>query len=453
MHTSVPPLPTLEGFGLPYWLDLARPHYPRLEGDLTTDAVVIGAGIYGLKIAHYLQRCGIKTVILEGAQVGEGASARNQGSANQSANASYADCIRNYGRDQTKLIWQLGLENQRLITEQLAEYRIACDYDQSGYTFLVRLDQPDWEKSLASYRYDYELLCADGLNVSWLNEVDALRVTGNPLFAGGLCYPTDSQFHSGKYVIGLAQGVARHAGVSLFEQSRVQQIVRQGAGTAVITAHGTVRAPLVFLALNALAPQHMPELEPALRAERGQVIVTEPLQRRPCSGGFGTALAWWREIREADGRFRLLFGGGRKRDEPDSLFPQFTASGRPHPMLESEGFSPSVAHQQRLDSEFVKLFPHLAGVRITHRWGGLQSFTADDFPEVGLFDEERQIYGAAGFCGRGNCYSDVAAAFVVEKALGQANLLSKQFCSLIEEVMPVRRPAAEWKAWFSLYAR
>ncbi|MFN8445393.1 MAG: FAD-binding oxidoreductase [Caldilineaceae bacterium] len=445
------PLASLDGYGLPYWLDLPRPRYPRLEHDISADAVVIGAGICGLKIAHYLHQQGIQCVILEGGQVGDGASSRNQGSINHGAAANYADCIQRYGHEQAKAIWHLGLENHRLTRQQLDEYAIDCDYQETGYTFLARYDMPDWEKTLATYRREYGLLHEDGFAVDMLDEATAQAVTGSALFAGGMRYRSDAQFHSGKYVIGLAQGVARQPGVTLYEGTRVQQIVRQGTTTQVMTAQGTVSTPLVFLALNALAPQQVPELEPALRAERGQVMVTEPLASRPCVGGFGTAMAWWREIIEPDGRFRLLFGGGRKRDEPDSLFPQFTAEGHPHPLLESEGFSPSFAHQHRLDTEFAKIFPRLVGVSITHRWGGLQSFTADDFPEVGLFDAERQIYGAAGFCGRGNCYADVAAAFVVSQALGQSGALSVPAYRLIESLMPVRRPAAAWGAWLSLY--
>ena len=440
-------------YGLPYWLDLPRPRYAPLGENRTADAVVIGGGICGLKIAHYLQGHGINCVILEGGQVGDGASARNQGSINHGANVSYAEAIQRYGRAQAKLIWQLGLENHRLTREQLAAYGVECDYQVGGYTFLVRRDLPDAEKSLATYQQDYGLLCEDGFAVDYLDESAAYAATGNPLFVGGLNYLTDAQFHSGKYVVGLAQGVAGLPGVTLYEQTRVQHIVRQGASTQVVTNQGTVSTGLVFLALNALAPQHVPDLAPALRAERGQVIVTAPLAARPCTGGYGTTMGWWREIVEADGRFRLLFGGGRKREEPDSLFPQFTADGQPHPLLESEGFSPSLPHQQRLDNEFAKLFPHLAGVPITHRWGGLQSFTADDFPEVGLFDAERQIYGAAGFCGRGNCYADVAAAYVVSQALGQPGPLNAAYSALIAELMPVRRPAAAWGAWFSLYAQ
>ena len=152
------PLSPLAGYGLPYWLDLPRPRYAPLATNQTADAVVIGAGIGGLKIAHYLHQQGIKCVLLEGGQVGDGASARNQGSVNHGAGVSYAEAIHRYGREQARAIWQLGLENHRLIREQLEEYAIACDYQVGGYTFLARHDMLDHEQTLATYRHDYELL-------------------------------------------------------------------------------------------------------------------------------------------------------------------------------------------------------------------------------------------------------------------------------------------------------
>jgi gamma-glutamylputrescine oxidase len=157
MTNTTTTAPSLAGYGLPYWLDLPRPRYAPLTANRTADAVVIGGGICGLKIAHYLHHQGVNCVILEGGQVGDGASARNQGSINHGANVSYAEAIQRYGRDQAKLIWQLGLENHRLTREQLATYAIDCDYQVDGYTFLVRRDLPDAEKSLAAYQQDYAL--------------------------------------------------------------------------------------------------------------------------------------------------------------------------------------------------------------------------------------------------------------------------------------------------------
>jgi len=439
----------LTQFGLPYWLDLERPEFPVLIRNRTAEAVVIGAGIAGLKLARCLHRHGIETVILEAGRVGDGASSRNQGSINHDPGMSYLTCIDRYSRRVARELWQLGLENHRMLRAQIDEYDIDCDYQIDGMTSLIRRDLPAWEDLAESYRRETELLREDGFDVSLLDQREAIDVAGNEIYAGGLRYETDAQFHSGKFVLGLAEGVVRLPNVELYEATRVRRIEAVGAETAVVTDQHEIRARYVFLSTNALAPQFVPDLEKPLRAERGQVFVTEPLSERPCRGSFGTALAWWREILEPDGRFRLLFGGGRTRDEPDSLFPQFDESGRPHVRLETDGSRPSVAHQRRLDAQFAKLFPQLTSARITHRWGGLQSFTADDLPQIGLFDSSRRIYGIAGFCGRGNCYSDVGAEYLAASALDVPAELEPRFCSLIESIMKPRRPTANWGDWQS----
>jgi gamma-glutamylputrescine oxidase len=434
----------LKPFGLPFWLDLQRPEFPSLNRNRSVEAVVIGAGIAGLKLARCLNRHGIETVILEAGRAGDGASSRNQGSINHGPGMNYLDCIERYSRQVARELWQLGLDNHRMLRAQIDEYDIDCDYQIDGMTSLIRRDLPGRENLIESYRREYELLRDDGFDVSLLDEREAICAGGNEIYAGGLRYEDDAQFHSGKFVLGLAQAVARLPNVDLFEATRARRIKDVGAETVVVTGRHEIRARYVFLSTNALAPQFVPDLEKPLRAERGQVFVTEPLSECPCRGSFGTPLAWWREIPEPDGRFRLLFGGGRTRDEPDSLFPQFDERGQPHPELETEGSRPSVAHQQRLDAQFAKLFPRLTSARITHRWGGLQSFTADDLPQIGLFDSDRRIYGIAGFCGRGNCYSDVGAEYLVATALGIPSELEPRFHSLIESIMKPRRPAANW---------
>ena len=437
----------LAQFGLPFWLDLQRPRFPTLDRDVAVDSVVIGAGLAGLKIARCLGRHGSATVVLEAGRVGEGASARNQGSINHGPGMRYPDCMRRHSREVARQLWELGLENHRLLREQIDEYQIDCDYQVDGMTSLVRRDMPGWEDLLKSYRTESELLREDGFDVTLLDEREASQVGGGDRFAGGLRYESDAQFHSGKYVLGLARGVDNLDNVDLYEGVRVQSIQRRGAQTGVVTNRGVVTAQRVFLATNALAPQFVRHLEPSLRAERGQVLVTQPLNERPCRGSFGTSLAWWREIIEPDGRFRFLFGGGRERDEPDSLLPQFQSDGDPHPRLETAGFRPSQAHQERLETQLAILFPQLAKISVTHRWGGLQSFTADSLPKIGLFDAERRIYGIAGFCGRGNCHSDVGAEYLVGTALGLQPAIPERLAKLIESLMSVDRSSADWGPW------
>ncbi|MDQ7024654.1 MAG: FAD-dependent oxidoreductase [Anaerolineae bacterium] len=210
-----------EQFGLPYWLDLERPTFSRLETDKTVEAVVIGGGICGLKIARSLSRYGIKSIILEGGRIGDGASSRNQGSINHGGALGYADCVRHFSRSTAQSIWQLGLENHRLLRAEMSEFEFDCDYQIEGFTYLARRDLPGWETQLANYAEDYRLLKEDGFDVAFLDEQDATQHGGSPLYAGGLSYLNDAQFHSGKYVLGL--GVSRLPNVTIFEDSRVQE--------------------------------------------------------------------------------------------------------------------------------------------------------------------------------------------------------------------------------------
>jgi glycine/D-amino acid oxidase-like deaminating enzyme len=95
------------------------------------------------------------------------------------------------------------------------------------------------------------------------------------------------------------------------------------------------------------------------------------------------------------------------------------------------------------------LLPKLARTPITHRWGGLQSFTADDFPVIGCFDEDRRIYGMVGFCGRGNCHSDVGAEYLAGKLAGVTTEIERDYGDLFEHFCRPFRPSANWGEWKS----
>ena len=361
-------------YGQPYWLDIERPLYPSLSDNLRTDVAIIGAGISGLKVADCLVGHGLSCVVLEARRVGEGASSRNQGCIVTGLSSPYGELVGQFSRKTARALVGLSRHNQELLVEQIDRHGIDCDYQVLGETGLLRADLSG-EEALDVLRRDARLLTEDGFRAEFLDADGAQAVTGSSLFRGGLRLPDDAQFHSGKFVIGLGTAVARSPLARLFEQSPVVEIDGDQGVHRVRTPHGSVQAEHLFIATNALVPQLLPALASNLRAERGQVLVTEPLEARPCAGCYSAGVAWWREVRENDGRYRLLFGGGRLRDDPDSLFKQYGSDGRRNSRLASAGFSPTAVHQRRLDAHLASIFPHLADVRITHRWGGLQSFT------------------------------------------------------------------------------
>ena len=437
---------TLSGYGLPFWLDIERPRYPSLTGDLRTDVVIIGAGIAGLKLADAVSGQGLDCVVLEAKQVGEGASSRNQGCIVTGLPVSYGDLSTRVTRDVARSLVNLSHHNQEMLEEQMSCHGINCDYEESGECHLVRIDSTDLETSLAQLRRDAALMTEDGFAAEYLAAPAAYAITGNPLFAGGIRFGRDAQFHSGKFVIGLGAAVARSSRVHIFEESPVLSLESSDTNTThlIRTTHGKVTASHLCVATNALVPQLLPTLTGKLRAERGQVLVTAPLPERPCHGCFGAGTAWWREIREPDGHFRLLFGGGRSRDEPDSLFAQHASDGRRNGRLSSAGFQPTVAHQRRLQTLLAELFPQLADAPITHRWGGLQSFTFDGLPAIGVFDSERRIHGMAGFSGLGNSYSNVGATYLAARIAGAGDGIPPRLAETLKSLLAPTRNGVDW---------
>ena len=433
----------LTGYGLPYWLDIERPVYPSCIGELKTDVAIVGAGISGLKVADYLSEHGLSCVVLEANQVGEGASSRNQGCIVTGLSSPYGELVEQFSRETARSLLGLSRHNHELLVEQIDRLGIDCDYQILGETGLV-LSGLSSDGALGALRRDAQLLTEDGVRAEYLDADAARTATGSAIFRGGLRLPDDAQFHSGKFVVGLGVAVARSPNILLFERSPVVAVDTHQGRHVVRTPHGSVEAEHLFIATNALVPQLLPALQHNLRAERGQVLVTEPMEARPCSGCYSAGVAWWREIMESDGRYRLLFGGGRFRDEPDSLFKQYGANGRRNPRLATAGFRPTAVHQRRLQTHLAAIFPHLTDVEITHRWGGLQSFTFDGLPVIGVLDAARRIHGMAGFSGLGNSFTNVGASYLAARIAGRTGEVERRFGSTIQLLLAPSRESATW---------
>ena len=426
--------------GLPYWLDFERPAYPRLEGNVTADVAVIGAGVAGLKAAEALLRRGCSVAVVDAGRVGEGASSRNQGGIVTGAGPAYAELAAREGREVAAAHVRLIEYNRSLLVEQIERYGIECGYEVLGEYLLARRDRPDASAVLEHYRREHALMAADGFRVELVDEGEAFRVTGSRLFTGGMRFPDDAQFYPGRFVAGLGRAVAGLRGAALYEHSPVRSIAGGPGAIALETPDGRIAAAHALVAVNALAPQLLPPLADRLSAERGQVLVTAPLPSRPCTGCFGTQVAWWRDIAEPDGRYRLLFGGARRRDQ--ELLRQFTSTRRRNPALARHGLRPTEAHWRRLQRELRAIFPGLAGAPVTHRWAGLQGFTGDGLPLLGSFDPERGVHGVAGFSGMGNAYSNVAAEWLAGRITGSPAEVERRFGAFMGSMMRVGRPSA-----------
>jgi gamma-glutamylputrescine oxidase len=230
---------------------------------------------------------------------------------------------------------------------------------------------------------ELELLREDGFDVEW---VDPLPAPLGGLFAGAVLYPSDGALQPARWVQRLAARAAA-AGAEIVEHTPVR-IDELDASTVVVATDGLTAALL-------------PELADRIETRRGQMLATEPLERRlferPHYARHG--YDYWQQL--PDGR--LVVGG--KRDA--SFETEATAREETTPLI-----------QERLETLTVELVGELPA--ITHRWAGVWGETRDRLPLVGRVPGREHVWVAGGYSGHGNVLGLACGDLLARAILGDS---------------------------------
>ncbi|MBI5506315.1 MAG: FAD-dependent oxidoreductase [Deltaproteobacteria bacterium] len=362
-----------------FWLATYGPYTPNppLAGDVKVDVAIIGGGFTGLSTAYNL-RCdnpAMTVAVLESEVIGYGASGRNGGFSMTLFGMEPAVTKALFGQ-------QRMIEAHRYM-ERAVDYvdALVREHDlQSEYWFPGFLRVATTPAYARRIQHDLELLTSMGIGgIEW---IDAERLRGevdSQAFLGAWWEPRCGLLNPARHVRELER-LAQQFGVTVYERTPVTQITR-GARFTLKTPGGTVTADKIVLATNAYS-----HLIPELRAKQHPVfthmVVTEPLTPAQLA-----SIGWKNRQGVEDARNlvhyfrltadnRLAMGGsgitlayGRKMD--CDLSPRFFAD---------------------LERDVVRLFPGLAGVRFTHRWGGPVSVAAQMAPAIGCLGDARAVY-------------------------------------------------------------
>lgn len=317
------------------------------------DLVVIGAGLTGASTAYFARRLKpeLDIIVVDGGRVAGGASGRNAGFVLRGISRYYDSCIKNYGRDKARLIYQLGEENQALVREFMAGHGVSLDYVASG-SYILASSIEELEELLASA----ELMKDDGFELKFHRQ--------DPLdrgFYGAI----ENKGDFGINPVKLVKALLAASEARVFEQETVLHLECDGR-VNLHTSSGEIEAEAVVLANNAFMPLLLKELLPHIKPVRGQMLATAPLRKRlldrVCYANYG--FEYFRQLQD----LRLLVGGSRQ-----------------HFAKEEEGWGEMVTSplQEVLEHYIKEYFPEAAGVPIEYRWSGTMAFTNDGLPLLG----------------------------------------------------------------------
>ena len=79
-----------------------KKEFEQLNRDIGCDILVIGGGMAGILTAYYLMREGKNVVLVEGAQIGSGMTAKTTAVITAQHDTPYKDLIKYYGEENAK---------------------------------------------------------------------------------------------------------------------------------------------------------------------------------------------------------------------------------------------------------------------------------------------------------------------------------------------------------------
>ena len=337
------------------------------------DAIVVGGGITGCSCALALAERGLRVRLHEAREIAGGASGRNGGFALRGGAMPYPVAVSRLGRDGAQALWSLS--ERALDTIE----KLAGDALRRVGSLRLAADAAE----LTELRAEADELAADGFAVEWLERLSE-PLAG--LFAGGIRHPGDGALQPARWVRRLA-GHAGAAGVELHERSRVGALDELDASHVVIATDGYTSGLV-------------PELDRAIRPTRGQVLVTEPLDRMLFPGPHYArhGYDYWQQLPDR----RLVIGG--RRDV--ALGDEWTAQDAVTPVV-----------QAALEAEVERL---TGGRRaVESRWSGIWGTTADDLPLAGSLPGRDGVWVAAGYSGHGNVLGFACGELVARAIAGE----------------------------------
>lgn len=355
----------------------AMPDYPQLTSDLIADVCVIGGGFTGVNTAIELAQRGLSVVLLEGRRIGWGASGRNGGQLIRGIGHDVSGFARYVGEDGVRYLQGAGIESVEVVGRRIREHAIDCDL-RWGFCELANT-----AAQFAAFQAEQVGLEALGYahRTRLVSAQDMQQVVASTAYAGGLVDMGSGHLHPLNLVLGEAR-LAESLGVRIFEQSPALEIIH-GSTVQVRCAAGSVRAGSLVLGCNAYLDELEPRLSGKVLPAGSYIIATEPLAPEVAARLIPHNLALCDQKVGLDyyrlsADRRLLFGGACHYSGRDPV--DIAAYMRP---------------------KMLKVFPHLADVRIDYQWGGKIGITAHRFPQVGRLSEYPNVFYAQGYSGHG----------------------------------------------------
>lgn len=202
------------------------PTFPKLNGDISTDVLIIGGGIAGILTAYFLKQSGVDCMLVEKHRICSGTTGHTTAKITVQHGLIYHKIFKNEGLETA----QKYLQANQLAFNQYAKLcgKIDCDYEQKdNYVYSIG-DRGVLEQEMSALdKIGYPARFCEKLPLPFQT-------------AGAVMFPDQAQFHPLKFISAIAKDMP------IYENTFVQEM----RGNTAITDCGNITAKTVVVATH-----------------------------------------------------------------------------------------------------------------------------------------------------------------------------------------------------------
>lgn len=207
------------------WQETCLPQFPRLDGDVKTEVLIIGGGMAGLLTAYFLQQRGVKYVLVEKDRICSHNTQNTTAKITAQHGLIYNKIVKSYGIEAAKKYLEVN-------TAALNKYAELCKDIDCRFEYKDNFVYSSSGKKLEN---ELEALCRIGYEAELCENLPLPVET-----AGAVKFPKQAQFDPLKFVSHIAQGL----------NIRENTFVREMVGNTAVTDNGVIFADRVVCATH-----------------------------------------------------------------------------------------------------------------------------------------------------------------------------------------------------------
>ncbi len=368
------------------------PKTVRLQGDISVDVAIIGAGYTGLSAALHLAGVGTKVAVVDAVEIGFGGSGRNVGLVNAGMWMMPNDLPGVLGKLHGERLLEVLGNAPQSVFNLVDRYKIDCELERKGTLHCAV--GADGVKQLEQRA---EQWLARGAAVRLLDARETAAKVGSTAYAASLLDNRAGTIQPLGYVRGLARAALEN-GAAIHTGTPVTATERSGDRWVLRTPSGTVSAEWVIVATNAYTTSPWPQLRAELLHLPYFNFATTPLPEEIRETVLPERQGGW-DTKEILTSFRM--------DKAGRLV--FGSVGA----LRGTGMA---VHKAWAARSIRKIFPQIKRVTFEAGWYGQIGMTSDSLPRFHTLAPK--VISFSGYNGRGIAPGTVFGRILAEHIAG-----------------------------------